>query len=512
MAFNINIHQVVLADTLNGLSKLYSIDFVAAVLQGMGLEDIAIQDTDPVLTTVLWLDTAPVASSAQSVLKIWDGVSAWTPATPALIKAYRAGVAVVADGDKGDITVSGTGTVWSVDAGAITLAKLAADSVDASKIVDGSVGTAELGPGVVTLSKMAVDSVNASNIVDGSVGTLELAAGSVTLAKMAADSVDASKIVDLSVGTAELAAASVTLAKLAADSVDASKIVDLSVGTAELAAGSVTLAKMATDSVDASKIVDLSVGTAELAAASVTLAKMASDSVDASKIVDLSVGTTELAANAVTNAKAAQMAAHTLKGNNTAALADPIDLTPAQVAAELPLPGALTRGVVALPATSTGLVYKDDGTWVAMPPSPAAPSVPVGTSNTMTWNLGPTAYAMFDVSFIGLGSTTNLGTITFSLSRDGGTTYKTLQSSAAPTLANKNVDGWAWRFHLKLANTAFMNVTDYQNFAGGTGGQDGPMTQLAHAPALIVLGSDVIFRVVVSSGFVDYDYFNVALV
>ena len=159
------------------------------------------------------------------------------------------------------------------------MAKLAPDSVDASKIKPGAVGASEL----------AGDAVETAKVKNGAITNAKIQTDTIDKTRLAALSVGGAEIIPLNVSAVHLSADAVETAKIKDGNVTHDKIADNAIEADKIKDGEVKVAELATDAVETLKIKDRNVTTAKIALLGVTPAELAADAVETLKIKDANV-------------------------------------------------------------------------------------------------------------------------------------------------------------------------------------------------------------------------------
>ena len=318
------------------------------------------------------------------------------------------------DGDKGDITVSAAGTVFSIDAGAVTLAKMA-NMATASLIYRKTAGAGA--PEVQTLATLKADlGLSGTNSGDQT----SIAGISGTKAQFNAAVTDGDFVfVGDSIPWTNITSKPTTLSGYGiTDGITAAAVAagyqPLSANLTAVAAGLTAAGLALIDDADAAaqrttlglaaiassgSATDLTTGTLPAArfddtahgarsggtlhAAATVAAAGFMSATDKTKLDGIATGAnnyvhpnhtgdvtsvgdgaTTISANAVTNAKLSDMAQATIKGRASGAgTGDPVDLTSAQVTALLDLFTAGAKGIVPASGGGTTTFLRADGTW-----------------------------------------------------------------------------------------------------------------------------------------------------
>jgi hypothetical protein len=277
----------------------------------------------------------------------------WLNTTTGEVKVRSAGITQViggggggvSDGDKGDITVSGSGASWTIDAGAVSLGKLADIATDSFLGRD----TAGAGaPEVLTPAQAR----GILNVADGA--TANASDASLRDRATHTGTQGVATITGLAAVATSGSAADLTAGLLPAARFDDTAHGDRAGGALHAAAtGSVAGFMAAADKVKLDAISGTNTGDQ-----TITLSGDVTGSGTGSFAATIANGS-------VSNAKAANMATGTIKGRATAGTGDPEDLTGTQATALLDVFTSGAKGLVPASGGGTATFLRADGTFAA---------------------------------------------------------------------------------------------------------------------------------------------------
>lgn len=233
----------------------------------------------------------------------------------------------VSDGDKGDITVTGSGATWTIDAGVVTTTKMGGDVTAAGKaLLDDADATAQR----TTLGLGNVDNTS-----------------------------DANKPVSTAQGAADSAVQAFSIQRANHTGTQLASTISDFTETAQDAVGAMVDSTLVY--VDGTPLLTRAALTGDVTAAQASNA-------------------TTIANNVVSNAKLAQMAASTIKGNNTGGASNALDLTATQTTAMLDLFTSALKGLVPPSGGGTTTFLRADGTFAVPSGGGGGGSANVGTA------------------------------------------------------------------------------------------------------------------------------------
>lgn len=313
------VEEILFTDVAQQLLTQNTINSIRTFL---GLGTSSTQNTNYFALAAHTHDAADIVSGVLSTARLGTGTANSSTFLNGANQWVTINTAAIADGDKGDIVVSGSGSTWSFDSSVVTsFARTLLDDTTAAA------ARATLGITDLTLSTFGQSMITAANSAAGTA------------------------LLDSFTSTAK--------------------------GLAPASGG----------------------GTANFLRADGTWAA------PTTFIGTDSVTTTTIVNDAVTNTKLAEMPANTIKGNNTAATANPLDLTVTQVTAMLNAFTSTAKGLAPASGGGTTNYLRADGTWAAPPGAAGVTDGDKGditvSASGATWTIdnGAVTYAkMQDVS------------------------------------------------------------------------------------------------------------------